>query len=85
MSPCSERISEIFVSCSVGSSSFFESWVRMCHVPSLMMLKKLSSFDRGCVSVFGNGCRLKGIWCVVILRLRTLGLVFWSGSKVLFL
>jgi len=45
MSPCSERVSEILASCSVGRDSFSESWVRLCHAPSLMRSKKSSNFD----------------------------------------
>ena len=72
---CSERISEIFVSCCFGRDSFFDSWVRLCHVPSLMRLKKLSSFDKGsALGVFG-------LW--FILGFGTLGLVLWSGLLVL--
>ena len=58
MSPCSERVSEILASCSVGSDSSFESWVRLCHAPSLMRFKKLSIFD--------NYPRLNSGFCLVV-------------------
>lgn len=41
--PCSERDLEISISCSTGMCNIFESSIRLCHAPFLILSKKSST------------------------------------------